>query len=265
MPSDSTKVLSHMIAILDCFSVTQPELGVREVARKANLSPSTAGRLMAELKEAGLLKQNPVSRAYSPGSRVLAWSSVYMATLNIRSAALPYMEELRHTTGETVTLYILEGNDRLCVERMESQHNIRMVTRVGQKLPLYAGSAGKAILAFMPEDWIADYLHSVALQPLTSRTFNDPDLLLKELEKIRREGYAASFGEWILEASGVAAPIFGPMGVVLGALSISGPGARFSPERVVEFAAEARRVTRAISQVMGFNPAVNFTHQESIA
>ncbi len=252
MPSDSTKVMSHMIAILDCFTVTRPELGVREVARQANLSTSTAGRLMAGLKEAGLLKQNPASMAYSPGSKVLAWSSVYMATLNIRSTALPYMEEVRRTTGETVTLYILEGNDRLCVERMESPHNIRMVTRVGQKLPLYAGSAGKAILAFMPTDWIAEYLGSVALKPLTDRTIADADRLRHELEQISQDGYAASFGEWILEASGVAAPIFGPMGVVLGAISISGPGSRFTSERVVDFAAEVRRVTRAISQVMGY-------------
>jgi DNA-binding IclR family transcriptional regulator len=239
-----------MIAILDCFSVAQPELGVREVARQSGLSTSTAGRLMADLKEAGLLKQNLASRVYSPGSKVLAWSSVYMATLNIRSAALPYMEELRRTSGETVTLYILEGNDRLCVERMESQHNIRMVTRVGQKLPLYAGSAGKAILAFMPMAWIDDYLGSVALKPLTARTVDDASRLRGELDQIRQDGYAASFGEWILEASGVAAPIFGLMGAVLGAVSISGPGSRFTPERVVEFAAEAKRMTQAISLIM---------------
>ena len=255
MPSDYTKVLSHFITILDCFSVTKPELGVREVARMANISPSTAGRLMAGMKEAGILQQNPSSRAYSPGSKVLAWSSAYMAQLNIRTVALSFMEEVRRTTGETVTLYILDGNDRLCVERMESQHSIRMVTRVGHKLPLYAGSAGKAILAFMPAAWQAEYLRTVTLKPLTSQTYSDPEALQKELEKIRQDGYAASFGEWILEASGVAAPIFGPDGVVLGALSISGPSARFTAQLMGEYGAEVRRVTRTISKVIGFNPA----------
>jgi IclR family KDG regulon transcriptional repressor len=252
MPSDSTKVLSHVISILDCFSVAQPELGVREVARQTGLSSSTAGRLMAELKEAGLLKQDPLSRAYSPGSKILTWSSVYLALLNIRTTALPFMETLRRSTGETVTLYVLDGNDRLCVERMESQHNIRMVTRVGSRLPLYAGSAGKAILAFMAEDWQAEYLRSVALKPFTSQTFTDPQVLRGELDKIHRDGYAASFGEWILEASGVAAPIFGPGGTVLGALSISGPSARFTAALMREYAAEAVRVTAEISQRMGF-------------
>ena len=252
MPSNSTTVLSHFISILDCFSVHQPELGVREVARKTGLSSSTAGRLMSELKQAGLLKQDPLTRTYSPGSKILTWSSVYLALLNIRTTALPFMEALRRATGETVTLYVLDGNDRLCVERMESQQNIRMVTRVGSRLPLYAGSAGKAILAFMPADWQDDYLRSVSLQPLTSQTFTDPQALRFELEKIRRDGYAASFGEWILEASGVAAPIFGPGGTVLGALSISGPGIRFTAATVREYASEAVRVTGEISKLMGF-------------
>ncbi len=258
MPTDSTRVLSHIISILDCFTSEQPELGVRQVARLVNISPSAAGRLMREMKEAGILKQNPLSRAYSPGSKVLAWSSVYLSLLNIRSAALPFMEELRRTTGETVTLYIHEGNERLCVERMESQHTIRMVTRVGLKLPLYAGSAGKAILAFMPQAWREDYLGHVPLSPLTSQTFSDPQALRRELDKIRMDGYAVSFGEWILEASGVAAPIFGPGGVVLGAISISGPGSRFTLNSTVAYAAEAVRATRAISQIMGFNSAGSY-------
>jgi IclR family KDG regulon transcriptional repressor len=264
VPSDSTKVLSHIIAILDCFSIEQPELGVREAARKAGISPSTAGRLMAEMKEASILKQDPASRAYSPGSKILSWSSVYMALLNIRTSALPYMEELRRTCGETVTLYILDGNDRLCVERMESQHNIRMVTRVGSRLPLYAGSAGKAILAFLPAERQAEYLRSVVLRPLTSQTFTDPQALRAELAKIHQDGYATSFGEWILEASGVAAPIFGSGGAVLGALSISGPSARMTPARAGEYALEALRVTRLISQSMGFNEAAFLRTQETM-
>jgi len=252
MPSDSTKVLSHIIALLDNFSVARPELGVREAARLANVSPSTAGRLMAELKDAGILKQNPASKAYSPGSKVLTWSSVYLALLNIRTTALPFMENLRRETGETVTLYVLEGNDRLCVERMESQLNIRMVTRVGSRLPLYAGSAGKAILAFLPEADREEYLAGVVLKPLTDQTIHDPAVLRQELVKIRQEGVALSCGEWISEASGVAAPIFGPGGGVLGALSISGPGSRLTVERLRLIAAQAVSVTRTISRLMGF-------------
>ncbi len=262
MPADSTTVLNHIISILDCFSIERPELGVRDVARIASLSPSTVGRLMAEMKNAGILQQNPVSRAYSPGSKVLSWSNIYISSLNIRSVALPYMEELRNSTGETVTLYILDGIDRLCVERLESLHNVRMVTRVGGRLPLYAGSAGKAILAFMPREWQEEYFHTVGLKPLTSKTIINAEALRGELEKIRQDGFAVSLGEWILEASGVAAPILGPDEGVLGALSISGPGPRFAPQLITGYAQEVIRVTRSISLLMGARPFIHVDTQE---
>jgi IclR family transcriptional regulator, KDG regulon repressor len=253
MPADSTTVLSHIISILDCFTPEHPELGVRDVARMTALSPSTAGRLMAEMKDAGILQQNPVSRVYSPGSKVLSWATVYIAMLNIRTVALPFMEELTRSTGETVTLYILDGMDRLCVERMESQHNVRMVTRVGSRLPLYAGSAGKAILAFMPGEWQEEYLRSVAFKPLTHQTITDPETLRAELVRIRLDGFATSSGEWLLEASGVAAPILGSNQAVLGALSVSGPNPRFTPVLMKAYALDLIRVTRSISQLMGFH------------
>lgn len=264
MPADSTTVLNHIISILDCFSIERPELGVRDVARIANLSPSTAGRLMGEMKNAGILQQNPVSRAYSPGSKVLSWSSIYIASLNIRSAALPYMEELRNSTGETISLYILDGIDRLCVERLESLQNIRMVTRIGGRLPLYAGSAGKAILAFMPNGWQDDYFQTATLKPLTSQTIIDAGILRDELVKIRQDGFAVSLGEWILEASGVAAPILGPDENVLGALSISGPAPRFTRQLIAGYASEVIRVTRSISRMMGARPAIRADMQEQM-
>ena len=252
MPTDSTKVLHHFISILDCFSLNQPELGVRQVGRLANLSSSAAGRLMGEMCAEGILQQNPASREYALGSRLLSWSNVFLSQLNIRTTALPFMEDLRRTTGETVTLYILEGNDRLCVERMESQHNVRMVTRVGNRLPLYAGSAGKAILAYLPGERQEEYLRSVDLKPLTSQTMVNPHVLRQELMKVHQDGFATSRGEWLLEASGVAAPIFSANGLVAGAMSISGPASRFTPALMSAYAEAVVRVTRQISQLMGF-------------
>jgi DNA-binding IclR family transcriptional regulator len=253
VPSNSKSVLSHIIAILDCFASDHPELGVREVARLTGLSSSTAGRLMAEMKDRSILQQNSAMRTYSLGSKILVWSGVYVDSLDLRSAALPWMEELRTTTGETVTLYLLDGKDRLCIERMESRQNVRMVSRVGHKMPLYAGSAGKAILAFLPDERVREILSMTDLKPLTLRTLIDPDALRVELVKVRQQGYAVSIGEWVLEASGVAAPIFRQGGEVVGALSISGPGARFTPEKIEEYAVSVVQTVKQISRLLGFS------------
>lgn len=252
MLPDSTSVLRRVVAILDCFTADQPKLGVREVARLAGLSTSTAGRIMAELKDLGLLQQNLATRTYALGSKILTWSGVYMDSFDLRTLALTIMEELRRTTCETISLYIMDGNERLCVERMESHQNVRMTSRVGRRLPLYAGSAGKAILAFLPNAKIEEFLQGTELKPYTPQTITDHTNMLAELQKIRQDGYAISMGEWILEAAGVAAPILRQGGDVVGALSISGPGSRFVPERVAQYTSEVVRAAGQLSQMMGF-------------
>ena len=251
MQSEPTSMLKHIVAILDCFSTDQTELGVREVARQADLATSTAGRLMADMKELGILQQNAVNRTYSLGTKILAWSGVYLSSLDLRTIALPIMGDLRRLTSETVSLYLLDGNERLCVERIESQHNLRMVARVGHRLPLYAGSAGKAILAFLPLKRVDRILAATVFEALTPLTIVNPDVLREDLDKIRLQGYAESHGEWIQEASGVAAPILGQGGEVIGALSISGPGSRFTPVKVKEYAAELVRAAGQLSRSMG--------------
>jgi DNA-binding IclR family transcriptional regulator len=162
------------------------------------------------------------------------------------------MEDLRRTTSETITLYLLDGNERLCVERMESRHDVRMVSRVGHRLALYAGSAGKVMLAFLPEERMNEILKETELTPFTPNTLIDIAALRSELAKIRACGYSVSHGEWILEASGVAAPIIRKGGTVVGALSISGPSSRFTSDKIAEYAVEVVAAASQISRYLGF-------------
>jgi IclR family transcriptional regulator, KDG regulon repressor len=251
MPPDSSSVLQHVVAILDCFSPDHPELGVREVARLANLSTSTAGRLMAEMRLIGILQQNSATRGYALGARILAWSGVYMDALDLRTVALPIMEDLRRASGETITLYLLDGNERLCVERMESRNTVRMVSRVGRSLPLYAGAAGKAILAYLPPERVDEFFNTVEPRPLTPHTLVEPAALRAELAHTRKRGYAVSDGEWIIDAAGVAAPIFNKGGEVVGSVSISGPSSRFTASKIQQYAADIVQAAGQISQFLG--------------
>ncbi|MCE1253207.1 MAG: IclR family transcriptional regulator [Anaerolineae bacterium] len=251
MADSKNTLLTHAVKVLDCFSLLQPELGVREVARLTGLSTSTAGRLMAALKELGLLKQNPLTRVYYMGTKPLEWAGVVSATLDIRTKALPYMEDLHRKTNETISLYVPEGNDRLCVERIESSYHVRIVNWVGRRLPLHAGSAGKAILAFMPAAQQEVILASLALKPFTDKTIVDINDLRRELLETRRLGYAVSHGEWVLEASGVAAPVLNRQQEVLAALCISGPSQRFAEEHMPLFIKEVTSAARLLSNEIG--------------
>ncbi|MEA4908897.1 MAG: IclR family transcriptional regulator [Chloroflexi bacterium] len=252
MCAEKTQTLDRVIALLDCFSAEHPELGVREVARLVNLSSSTAGRLLAAMKENGILTQNPVTREYSMGPKVLTWASTYTSTLDVRAKAQPALRELYLKTLETVSLYILDGNERVCIERLESPRNVRTVVQVGGRLPLYAGSAGKVFLAFLSPQRRQEILSATALTPLTRYTIVDTDSLEKELKKIRKQGYAVSFGEWKLEAAGIGAPIFNINGEVVAAVTISGPSQRFTKASITEHAPEVVRVAAQISRELGY-------------
>jgi IclR family transcriptional regulator, KDG regulon repressor len=252
MPAEQLQTLNRAISVLDCFTQENRELGVREIARMVNLSSSATGRLLCALKEMGILSQNPETRAYSMGARVLSWSGVYNATLDVRNKAFSAISELHQTTRETISLYILDGKYRVCVERLESPQSVRMVTRVGRRLPLYAGSAGKVMLAFLPQQKQDDILNGTSLEPLTPKTITDPAALRRELKKIRTQGCAVSFGEWVMDAAGVAAPIFDQDKNVVGALSISGPTSRFNKENVTSYCNEVKRIAARISESMGY-------------
>ena len=149
--SDKSQSLERIAKILDCFSLDEPVLGVREVARKTGLSHSTAGRLMGNMKDLGILNQDPETLSYMMGAKVLAWAGIYTVTSDIRSISLPIMVKLQEKTRETISLYVLEGKERVCVERLESPEAVRIVARIGRRIPLYAGSAGKVFLAFLPD------------------------------------------------------------------------------------------------------------------
>lgn len=252
MENDISPILSRSVAILDCFNQDRPEIGVREAARLVNLSSSATGRLMASLRNLGILSQNPESKAYSLGPRVLTWAGVYTATLDLRKCALPFLEELYVTTNETISLYILQGNDRICVERLESAQTVRIVARVGRRLPLYAGSAGKVLLAFLPVARLREILGSLSLEPLTANTITDRSRLESELAIIRKQGFATSHGEWIADASGIAAPIFDQFSDPVGAISISGPTQRFTQRVVEQFTSPLIHAAIEISREMGY-------------
>lgn len=246
-------VLAHICRILDCYSQERTDLGVRELARLTGLPTSTAGRLLLDMAGQGILHQNPETKTYSLGIRLLNWSGVYLATLDIRALAMPIMTELQQSSRETISLYVLDGTDRVCVERLESPQNVRIVARLGLRLPLYAGSAGKVILAFLEDEEKEHVLASVPLQPFTRHTITEVNVLREEINKIKKQGYAFSHGEWIEDASGVAAPIFGSDQSVFGALTISGPTQRFTNAIIEKYGQDAVSAALEISRLLGYS------------
>jgi DNA-binding IclR family transcriptional regulator len=242
------------IGILDGFSADQPELGVREIARRLRLSSSTTGRLAATLAASGVLTQDPTTLMYRLGPRVLAWAGLYTAALDIRTTARPILERLRRATRETTALYVLDGQDRVCVERLEGPESIRAFVRLGERMPLYAGAGGKVLLAFLPPDSRASIVKRLTFVRFTPHTIGSRRTLESELEAIRRRGYATSAQERFEGGASVAAPVHGADGALIGAVNVFGPADRFTGARQAAYVKHVTSAAAALSRAMGYVP-----------
>lgn len=244
--------LVKALSILDAFTPAQPELGVREVAYMLELSPSTTGRLMTQLRDAGVLVQNPETRRYRLSYRVLRWARIVQSTDELREAGLVVLKKLNQSTGETATLSVPHGDHRMVLERIESEYAMRYVVTPGDLMPLHSGASGKVFLAFMPEERRNQILSSTKLTAYTPNTITDRDRLEQELEVIRRREYAISRGERVSDVASVAAPVRNQNGDVVAAINISGPITRLQEDVLERHASFVLAAARELSEALGY-------------
>ncbi len=253
MTEKDNQHINRIFSLMDCFSIEKPEIGVREAARMLNISSSSCGRLLGELRDEGILVQNPDNRMYSLGGRVIRWASVYTASSDLRKKAYPYMQKIYEKTNETVTLYTAEEYDRVCVERIESRKTVRIVEMVGTRISIFAGSGGKSILAFRTPEEIAHVIEYAKTLPKYQNDHTFFAQLENEFAIIREKGYAISHGEWETDASGIGAPIFNEKGIPIGSISISGPTQRFlDQDMLLSYADILVKSVNKISYELGF-------------
>src|SRR6187401_2173424 len=154
--SGQSQSLGRGLAILSAFKPATPELGISELARVLGLTRSTSHRYVATLAPLGYLQQNPQSRKYRLGPRVLDLGFSAINSMELRQIAADHLQQLSDETGHTVNMAILDGADIVYIERCRSsqpgQRDIDLDLHVGSRLPAYCTSLGKAMLAFLPDE-----------------------------------------------------------------------------------------------------------------
>jgi DNA-binding IclR family transcriptional regulator len=169
---------------------------------------------------------------------------------SMTSVARPILIELWRKTDETILLHTRVGVERVCIEEIPSPQAIRYSAAVGTTAPLYLGSAGRVILAFLPQAERERLLASVTLDAASSPAFPSVEELTVELEAVRERGWATSRGERVPGGAAISVPVHWEKGLIL-ALSVMGPAERFTSERQLEFLPEMRRVAKAIEGSAG--------------
>ena len=224
--------------VLKAFLTREESLGVSELSRRLGLGKSAVHRLLSTLAAEGLVEQDPRTGGYRLGIVMFELGEAVKVHLDLHAAAAPVLAHLREQTGESAQVGVLDGDEVVYVDRLESAHSLRLFTETGRRVPAHCTSSGKILLAHLDGPARAEYLRR-PLARYTPHSVTDPDVLAAELARVRVEGWAEAFNEREIGVASVAAPVRDARGEVVAARSVGAPVARFgAPQR--------RRVSRAV-------------------
>lgn len=249
---DSTE---RVISIISFLAAGQKEHGLTEICQNLDISKATAHRILSTLHRKKWLVKDPGSRKFKIGPALTAIGLGVLYNLDVRRACLPYLTSLTQATNETAILTLRVGTERVYADQMEGNHEVRMILELGKRYPLWIGAHGKCILAFMEseeiEEVIDGLLHS-SHRILASGKTLEIKALRHELAEIQNQGFALSFGDRVIGAAAVAAPIFSKNDKVIGAISVAGPQHRFTTNIVEQYSALVTEAAKNTSIDLGF-------------
>ncbi len=229
------------------------EMGLVELSQFTGLNVSTVHRLLGTLIERGYARQNPQTSKYSLGLKMLFFGKSLRDKYELRALAKPFLRELVDLSGETANLAIIDRDEAVFIEQVESPKMVKMFTQVGTRVPLYCTGVGKALMAYLRDEEIDHYVRTRNLLAETENTITDAEALKAELHRIRKNGYSVDDQEYEEGVSCIAAPVFDGSGRVVGAISVSGPTGRFDLEQAVTcLAGDLKRVAREFSARLGY-------------
>lgn len=238
--------------ILEYLSEMKGGVSIRRMSSDLRIPRNTVHRLLLASESKDYVCKDPESGSYKLGTKILLLASKLQEKMDIREEALPVMRETRNQCNETITLLVIEGMERVCIESLEGQQPLRGVISVGDRLPLHCGASGKLLLISLTDKEIDWMIAQTGLERFTERTITDPIKLKRELKLIRKRQYAVSHGERFSGVSSLATPVKDATGKVVAAFTISGPNIRFNRSRLPELVDLAQKSAANISRNLGF-------------
>jgi DNA-binding IclR family transcriptional regulator len=216
--------------LLDLFDRGRPEMSLAEFARRSGYSKSTTYRLLVTLVQAGWLERSPTG-AFRLTIKAFQVGSILVDSLELRREAGPIMTRIAAELDEAVYLVVAAGTRAVCLERIDSGQGVRVADLyVGGSQPLNLGAAPRALLAF-DEDRLLPPLLEEGLSSRTEHSLVNPSDLRSDLAETRRLGYSISDEDVTAGIGAIGAPILGPDGVAVAALSFGGLRQHVLPPR----------------------------------
>lgn len=240
--------LTKAIRVLKAFTMKDKTLSLTQLHNKTGIGISSLQRIVATLISEGFLHKDEKTKTYELGLSIFILGNLVGQESSLITVAKPILANLNHETGESISLNIIDGDERRCLLNLESTYSLSTKAYVGDSAPLFAGASAKTLLAFLSDEEIEQYMDRVQLVAITANTITDKQTIMESLAAIRQQGYAISKSERIFGVASISAPILLPTGKPLASVTIVIPEVRFSHYNHKELIQKIKEAAHRIEQ-----------------
>lgn len=221
--------VNNAIDVLELLAEEGGELSVSECAAKLGLTKSNASNILNTLAVFGFVEHNKYTGNYRLGVKTFQIAQTYLSNMQLIDASREYLNKVRDELDETSYISVMRENNIIYLNVVETRKSVRVKSRIGTIKPAYASASGKVHLSSLSNNRIKS-IYPETLEKLTEHTIGNVDDLLKEIEEVRKQGYAMDIEEMEHEVYSVAAPVYNFLGEVVGAISCSIPKVRVNED-----------------------------------
>jgi len=243
--------LTRGLSILEALAKAEAGISLTDIAHRVELPPSTTHRLLSTLEKMGYVYQSEELSHWYVGLQAFTVGSGFLANRDFVGQSHVYMRRLMEQSGETANLAILDGTEAVFIAQVQCREMMRILVKLGSRVPLHASGVGKAIFAALPDEQIDAILKVKGLPRITGNTIVAPETMWAALKVIRHRGYSFDDEEHAPGTRCVAATIYDEYAEPLGAISLAGPSSRLPDERIKQLGPIVAHTAEELTRKLG--------------
>ncbi len=251
--ASSVRALDKAINIIETMAQVDGDVDLAGLSKKIGMPKSTLLRILNTLKNHNIVRQDIATKRFSLGLGLVALGKAAEKNFNLAQEIHPYLVELAKKTGETASLMTMEGDHAVYIDQVVSNSMIRGQPRIGLSIGLHSSSGGKILLSAMSDEEISERYKNFTFFKHTEKTITDLPRLLKEVQKVREQGYATDDEEVETGGRCVGAPVLDKHGKIIAAMSVMGPTTRIRQKDFSRIAKIVREEVMKASESLGYN------------
>jgi IclR family acetate operon transcriptional repressor len=249
--SGHVQSLARALTLLESIAASEAGISLSDLAHQVGLPASTTHRLLNTLEQHGFATLDADRGVWFVGVKAFTVGNAFLADRDVVAIARPFMRSLMERSGESVNLGILDDAQVVFLAQVQCREMMRMLVRLGGRAPIHASGAGKALLATLSESESRTVLARHGLERFTDNTLVSSAALAKDLDTVRRQGFSFDDEEHAVGLRCVAATLHDEHGEALAAISLSGPRARITDDRIADLGRQVCEAAQAITHAMG--------------